>query len=178
MVRGVIVFPECWWLSRRAYVLKLVFVSIVFAAQLFAVGCDPGMLIQQVKAPTPAGAGTPEQDLKLVVGTTNRLIGERLYNPLVDAINVGRSPVRVVKVELHTQNKIYTNDSTAPNGDGHPLVIDPGETKPIPVQFWVENSVWDTFFRHPADLVVYYEDGSKQRMAHATIVGVHLDGSR
>jgi len=131
-----------------------------------------------VNAPAAATGGTPQQNLKLVVDPTRQLIGEGWYDPLVDAINNGDSRIRVIKVELRTQSKTYESSTSIQDGGNHPLVIEPGEIKVVPVSFRLECSVWDTFFRHPADLLVYYQDGSQQIVAHATVVGLHLDGSR
>jgi hypothetical protein len=162
---------------RRTIWKRIIGVASI-AMQVLTVGCDPGMTIRQssITGRAPGTGSTAESHVGVSVKTTHPIIGNTSYFAEVDVVNAYASPISVTNIDLFARNKTYRNESPRP--EDFPARILPGETASLAVMFRLDDDLWKTFFRKPADLLVHYQTGSEQKVARATIVGAHLDGSR
>jgi hypothetical protein len=165
---------------RRTSWKRIVGIASI-AIQVLTVACDPGMIIRQASVPGRApNAGTsPEAKVEVSAKTTHQLIGETWYDPEVKVTNLSGSPITVTDIELSARGKAYASNWARWSRPGaFPLTIQPGNSGTLEISFRLDEDVWKTFFRHPAELSVLYTIGADSMVARATIVGAHLDGTR
>jgi hypothetical protein len=145
---------------------------------VLTVACDPGMTIRQASVPgrTPNAVSEPEAQVEVSVKANWPLIYETWYDTVIKVINRSSSPIIVSDIKLSARGNTYTSEWSRPGV--FPLTIQPGGSGTLEIGFRLDEDVWKTFFRHPAELLVHYQTGSEQMVARATIVGAHLDGSR
>lgn len=146
--------------------------------QVLMVACDPGMIIRQTSYPGkgPSSGSAPAEQVVVSVKTVSQLVGETRYDPKITVTNNSGSPIVVTDVELFAQGRSYPRDSRRPGAS--PLTIQRGSVGSLGVSFRLDSSVQKMFFRRPAELLVQYQSGADQKIAHTRIVGANLDGSR
>jgi hypothetical protein len=165
---------------RRTTSKRIIGIASI-AIQVLTVGCDPGMIIRQASVPgrAPYAGTSPEARVEVSAKTTHQLIGETWYDPEVKVTNLSGSPITVTDIELSARGKVYASNWTQWSRPGaFPLTIQPGNSGPLEISFRLDEDVWKTFFRHPAELLVHCTMGADSMVARASIVGAHLDGSR
>ena len=160
---------------------RLILWSVLAVAQTVLVGCDPGMLIHQVGGPAPRldisqSPERAEPSVTVDVRSTMPLVHFSSYDTDVRIHNATRSPVLITGIELNASNKSYADQAF--RSQPYPLSLKPEETVVLNAAFNLDENLWRTFFRKPAEIVVHYRLGDDQRIAKVTIVGAHLDGSR
>jgi hypothetical protein len=153
--------------------------GFVLGMQLVSIGCDPGMMIQQVNVQQIAGV-SHEERLMVRVKTIMPLTSETTYSGSVELSNNYSSSVSISNIQLSVRGKTYKNECVCPDASLYPITLGSGATKTVGLLFQLDRSVWKTFFKQRADLLVEYKSGtesSEEKVARATIVGTHLDGS-
>jgi hypothetical protein len=151
------------------------------AMQVLTVACDPGMIIRQASVPgrAPNAGPSPEAQVEVSAKTTHQLIGETWYDPEVKVTNLSDSPITITEVELSARGKAYASNWRPWSRPGaFPLTIQPMNSGTLEISFRLDEDVWKTFFRRPAELLVHYTLGADSMVARATVVGANLDGSR
>jgi hypothetical protein len=164
---------------RRTSWKRIVGIASI-AIQVLTVACDPSMIIRQASVPgkTPNAGTSPEAQVEVSAKTTRQFIGETWYDPEVKVTNLSDSPITVTDIELSARGKAYAGKWIPwPRPGAFPLTIHPGNSGTLEITFRLDEVVWKTFFRHPAELLVYYTMGTESKVARTTIVGAHLDGT-
>jgi hypothetical protein len=136
------------------------------------------MSIRQTNHTGQAISGDSAADCQVAVDVkeVHEPIGTTWYHPAVKVANKCGSPITVTDIELSAHGRTYARDSNILNGP--PTTIQIGNSATVGVGFRLDASVYEVFFRHPAELLVHYQVGAEQKTARVTIVGAHLDGSR
>ncbi|MBI4679261.1 MAG: hypothetical protein HY748_16930 [Elusimicrobia bacterium] len=136
----------------------------------FMAGCDPGMSIRQTDSWHEAAArsGAAGSEVAIHVKTGHPLIGETWYVPEVTITNASDKTITVSSVKLATSRASYVNKPR--QAGSYPLVVSPGDTKPLDVWFHLDEPVGKIFER-PVELKVHYRSGAEESMSRATLAG-------
>ena len=159
--------------------MRRTFTGLLVVLLLLTVGCpigDPGMTIRQaVQRGSLSGLpATPSPSyLGINVKTSHPFQGETWYAPTVTVTNSFESPITVSAVELVVRGVTYANGRG--RAEAYPVVVLPGKTETLDIWFDLRENVWKTFFKQSAELRVHYRKDAREEIAHASIIGGHLD---
>ena len=142
--------------------------TLLIAALVVTVACDPGMTISQASSPGAAKGARVAVNVK----TSHPLVGATWYAPDTKVTNSSESPITVTGVELIARGVTYPN---RPHRSGtYPLIVPPGETDALDIWFDLHDDVKKTF-QQSAELRVHYRGGGSEEVAEVKIIGGPLN---
>jgi hypothetical protein len=144
-------------------------ITLVAVLAVFAIGCDPGMSISQIKPSCETTKGdSATAQIVIDVATSHVFIGNTRYVPQVRITNSSNASITITSVELISRGEVYANKPVQPGF--YPLVVQPGKTEDLLVWFDLKNPVYETF-KDQSQLQVHYRKDDKEEIVRTGVVG-------